>query len=104
MLKIVIAETQTESRWILEGQLVGPWVIELRRCWKAKHTGESSKRCAVDLNDVTLIDKSGERLLRAMSKTGADLISNGIYTKHLLEKLKTRKSSLPRMLLCCAWG
>ena len=98
MLKIVITETQTESRWILQGPLVGPWVIELRRCWKEKHTRESGKSCVVDLNDVTFIDKSGERLLRAMSKTGANLTSNGMYTKHLLEKLKTRKSP------CRVWG
>ena len=104
MLKITITETQIGSRWILQGQLVGPWVNELRRCWKAKHATESRKRCVVDLNDVTFIDKSGERLLRAMSKTGADLTSNGMYTKHLLEKLKTRNTSLPRMLLCLCVG
>lgn len=104
MLKITVTETQTESRWILQGQLVGPWVQELRTNWKAKHVRESRKRCVVDLNDVSFIDKSGERLLRAMSKTGADLISNGLYTKHLLEKLKTRKSTLPRMLLCLCVG
>lgn len=104
MLRITITETQTETRWILQGQLVGPWVNELRRCWKAEHTRESRKRSVVDLNDVTGIDRSGERLLRAMSKTGAALISNGMYTKHLLEKWKTRKSSLPRMLLCLCVG
>jgi hypothetical protein len=42
----------------------------------------------VDLNDVTFIDKGGERLLRAMSKKGAELVANGMYTKHLLEKVK----------------
>lgn len=104
MLKIIITETQTESRWILQGQLIGPWVGELRRCWKAEHTKETGKSCVVDLNDVTFIDKSGERLLRAISKTGADLTSKGMYTKHLLEKLKTRKSSLPRLLLCLCVG
>lgn len=104
MLKITVTETQTESRWILQGQLVGPWVQELRRNWKAKHTRESRKRCVVDLNDVSFIDRNGERLLRAMSKTGADLNSTGMYTNHLLEKLTTRKSSLPRLLLCLCVG
>ena len=104
MLKITITETQTESRWVLQGQLAGPWVRELRKFWKEKHTTESRKCCVVDLNDVTFIDKSGERLLRAISKTGADLTAEGMYTKHLLEQLKTRKSSLPRMLLCLCVG
>lgn len=58
----------------------------------------------MDLNDVSFIDKNGERLLRAMSKTGADLNSTGMYTKHLLEQLKTRKSSLPRLLVCLCVG
>lgn len=100
MLRITITETQTETRWVLQGQLLGPWVKELRRYWKAKHTRKSSKSCVVDLNDVTFIDKSGERLLRAISKTGAQLTAEGMYTKHLLETLKTRKSTLPRTLLC----
>ena len=31
VLKISVMETQTESRWILQAQLLGPWVNELRR-------------------------------------------------------------------------
>lgn len=104
MLRITITETQTEGRWVLQGQLAGPWVRELRKLWKEKHTTESHKSCVVDLNDVTFIDKSGERLLRAISKTGAQLTAEGMYTKHLLETLKTRKSSLPRTLLCLCVG
>ena len=104
MLRITITETQTESRWVLQGQLAGPWVAELRKFWREKHTAQSHKSCVVDLNDVTFIDRGGERLLRAISKTGADLTAEGMYTKHLLEKLKTRKSSLPGTLLCLCMG
>jgi ABC-type transporter Mla MlaB component len=104
VLKITITETQTESRWVLQGHLAGPWVCELRKVWKEKHATENEKRCVVDLNDVTFIDKSGERLLRAISKRGADLTAEGMYTKHLLEKLKTRRSTLPRLLLSLCVG
>ena len=101
MLKITVTETQAESRWILQGRLVGPWVRELRSCWKKKHRAQSSQRCVVDLNHVTFIDKSGERLLRAMSKKGAELVANGMYTKHVLEKVKaTGKGSLSKLLIC----
>jgi hypothetical protein len=104
VLKINVTETQTESRWILQGQLVGPWVNELRRYWKAKHR-ESRKRCVVDLNDVMFIDKTGERLLRAMSKKGAEFVASGIYTRHVLERLKTRrKGALSRFLACLFAG
>jgi hypothetical protein len=101
VLKITITETQTENRWILQGRLVGPWVRELRSCWKKKHRVQSSQRCVVDLNDVTFIDKSGERLLRAMSKKGAEFVANGMYTKHVLENVKvTGKRNLSKLLAC----
>jgi anti-anti-sigma regulatory factor len=88
VLKITITETETETRWILQGKLVGPWVREFRSCWKRWHKTQTSQRCAVDLNDVTFIDKSGERLLRALSKKGVQLVANGIYTKHLLDRVQ----------------
>ena len=101
MLKITITETQTEDRWILQGRLVRPWVRELRFSWKKKHRTQSSQRCVVDLNDVTFIDKSGEKLLRAMFKQGAELVASGRYPRHLLEKLKaTGKDSLSKLLIC----
>lgn len=87
MLKITITETPAERMWIVQGRLVGPWVSELRATWR--RWGRRDKRtCLIDLNDVTFIDKSGERLLRAMSKKGAKLTANGVYIKHLLEQLK----------------
>jgi hypothetical protein len=85
VLKITIAETETETRWTLQGKLVGPWVREFRSCWKRRHRTPTSQKCTVDLNDVMFIDKGGERLLRALSKKGVQLVANGIYTKHLLD-------------------
>jgi hypothetical protein len=46
------------------------------------------RTCVVDLNDVTFIDKRGERLLRVMSKEGAQFIANGLYIKAVLAGLK----------------
>ena len=89
MLKITITETPTEKRWILQGRLVGPWVDELRTAWKKTHRSQDGRACIVDLNNVTFIDKFGERLLRAISKKGAQLIASGMYTKHVVEKVKT---------------
>jgi len=44
----------------------------------------------VDLNEITFVDKSGERLLRAMVREGAQCIASGIYVKHILENLTTK--------------
>ena len=93
MLRISVTQTENENRWILQGELVGPWVSELRSCWKSNQRAQRGQRCIVDLNDVSFIDKRGERLLRAISKKGAELVANGMYTKHVLEKVKKSLSS-----------
>src|SRR5713101_9397088 len=88
MLKITVTETPAERRWIVQGCLVGPWVSELRTTWKRAHKSQDKRACIIDLNDVTSIDKSGERLLRAMSKKGTQLIARGLYVKHVVEQVK----------------
>jgi anti-anti-sigma regulatory factor len=92
MLKITMTETATDRRWIVQGRLVGPWVSELRTTWKKAHRSPDERACIIDLNDVTFIDKSGERLLRAISKKGAQLIARGMYVKHVLEQLKSGRT------------
>jgi len=37
-------------------------------------------------NEVTFIDEKGERLLRTMSKEGAQLMATGMYIKHVLQQ------------------
>jgi ABC-type transporter Mla MlaB component len=88
MLRITIEETATEQKWTLEGCLVGPWVGELRTSWEKRHRAQNGRGCTVDLSDVTIIDKSGERLLCAMSRDGSQFIATGIYIKHVLDQLK----------------
>ena len=88
MLRITTSESPTEIRWILHGCLVGPWIGELRTNWRRRILSRQGRTCVVDLNDVTFIDKRGERLLRSMSKAGAQFIASGLYIKHLLEGLK----------------
>jgi hypothetical protein len=86
VLKITRTVTPAEEKWILQGRLVGLWVSELRRNWKKTHRADLNRRCVVDLNEVTSIDKKGETLLRTMSKQGARFIATGIYIKHVLQQ------------------
>ena len=88
MLKITITETPTEVRCVLQGRLFGPWVSELRSIWRRVARTRNGRACIVELNDVTFIDRGAARLLRAMSREGAQFIANGLYTKHVLEGLK----------------
>src|SRR5580692_1603337 len=83
-----MTETPAERRWVVQGRLVGPWVSELRTTWKRTHRSRDKQICIIDLNNVTFIDQGGERLLRAMSKKGAQLIAEGVYIKHVIEQVK----------------
>src|SRR5271156_3410443 len=98
MLKINFSQTAAEEKWNLHGRLTGPWVDELRACWKVNHRTDAARACVVDLNEVTFIDKSGERLLRMLAKDGAQFTASGTYIKHVIENLSTRsKRSLSNL-------
>src|SRR5580704_18588166 len=91
MLKISFSETPAEERWILAGRLSGAWVRELRANWKKNHQTDKQRASIVDLNEVTFIDKTGERLLRVLRGEGAQFISGGCYVRHIVEQLKVRR-------------
>jgi len=90
MLKISFSETPSEERWVLHGRLTGPWVRELRACWKKNHHRDEQRPCIVDLNEITFVDKSGERLLRLLVKEGAQCFTTGVYIKSVLGKLTSK--------------
>jgi hypothetical protein len=68
VLKITRTETAAEEKWTLHGRLEGLWVSELRRIWKKAHRTDNTLKCIVDLNDVTSLDRSGERLSSSCPK------------------------------------
>ena len=88
MLRITHAQTETEQRWTLCGQLTRPWVAELRASWELGREAGHDLHTVVDLSDVTFIDENGERLLSEMRNEGAAFIAAGVETKHLLKNLK----------------
>ena len=101
MLRITIAEMAKEQRWTIEGRLVGPWVGELRTCWKKRHAAQNGRACTVDLSGVTFIDKGGQRLLRTIAKEGTQFIAAGVYIKHVLDQLKPNgKRGLLKVISC----
>ena len=107
MLRITITDTASEQRWILQGQLAGPWVAELSSNWKETHSRRQGRTCVVDLSDVTFIDQSAEEVLRAMMAAGAQFIACGVCTKHVLENLDRAIRSRHRRAAdgdCVEWG
>lgn len=100
MFKINFSETPTEERWILHGRLTDPWVHEFKAYWKKNHRGDVARACVVDLNEITFIDKCGERLLGMLARRGAQFTASGMYTKHILKQITaragTRRRSAPK--------
>ena len=91
MLRITVKESAAEQRWILQGRLTRNSVPELVSNWQAARDRPSSCNQVVDLNEVTVIDKSGEEVLSMMIDEGARFVASGLYTKHLLQTLHERK-------------
>lgn len=90
MLRITIVDTPTEQRWVLQGRLTEPWISEFRSSWKKSQGARRGRTCVVDLNDVTFIDRGGERLLLTLVRKGVQCIASGVYVKHVLEDLSLR--------------
>jgi hypothetical protein len=92
MLKITITNTATEERWTLQGRLVAPWLNELKASWKKAHRTAQRRRCIVNLDEVTFIDKRGERMLRCMANQGATFVASDVYVKHVLDRLRGKSN------------
>jgi anti-anti-sigma regulatory factor len=91
MLRITVKEIATEQRWVLQGRLTKNSAPELVSNWQAARDRPSACNRVVDLNEVTVIDKSGEEVLSMMIDEGARFVASGLYTKHLLQLLHELK-------------
>ncbi len=87
MLRITTGDT----KWILQGQLAGPWAAELRSTWGA---AAKSTAFIVDLTGVTFVDEAGALVLCEMKSAGVKFIASGVDTKFLLDDL-ARKTAPP---------
>ena len=95
MLRITVKESGSEQRWILQGRLTKECVAELISNWQAARSRTSVGNRIVDLNEITVIDKSGEEVLSMMICEGAIFVATGLYTRHLLEALHGRTGNSP---------
>ena|ERR1700720_4109957 len=88
VLKINITDLPDEQRWSLQGQLVGQWAAELRLTWREKRHEGDTRKCIVELIDVTFVDQTGEAVLAEIMSRGAELVASDVYIKHLLRNLR----------------
>ena len=72
MLKIVMTEQPAGGAMLrLEGQIIGPWIEELRRtCAALLDHGAVS----LDLSQVSFVERRGVELLRSLGTRGVSLL------------------------------
>ena len=73
MLKIVTYSQERGRTLRLEGDVIGPWVDELRR--SSEEVLASGDGLAVDLSDVSFVGREGLVLLQALAARGAALVN-----------------------------
>ena len=87
MFRACYSDTPDAQRCSLFGRLAGPWVDELRACYKQARERTPHARAIVDLKEVTFIDQAGEKLLAEMRGAGAKLIATGVEHQYLIARL-----------------
>ena len=92
MFRVSYSDTTDGQRWSLHGRLAGPWVDELRSCWKYAREQAPLAHAFVNLQEVTFIDEAGETLLAEMRRAGAEFIATGVEHQYLLATLDSHKS------------
>ena len=88
MLRITTHSTADSLTFQLEGRLVGPWVTELRDCWR-KTPCHDKGAVHIDLRAVTYVDAAGEELLADMYRQGADLFACDCQMKAVVAEIET---------------
>lgn len=90
MLRITKSETPAEVRLVLEGKLIGPWVIELQTIWEKIRAENQTQKCVIDLSGTTAIDESGQQILTSMCSEGVRFIASGVATIHLIKEIRCK--------------
>jgi hypothetical protein len=87
MLRITTHSTADTLTFQLEGRLVGPWVTELRDCWRKT---PADGKCAVhiDLRAVTYVDAAGKELLADLYRRGAVLFAIDCLMKAVVAEIE----------------
>ncbi len=84
MLKIVPAKGTTGISIVrLEGRVIVPWVEELRQSCEPVLAGGAP--LALDLSDVSFVDRDGVELLRSLKKRQVALLNCSGFVAELLK-------------------
>ncbi|HWX55655.1 MAG TPA: hypothetical protein VN176_13785 [Verrucomicrobiae bacterium] len=100
MFRISTIDTETERKLVVEGTLVHPWVDELRGTLNEAGASLDGRKLVIDLRNVTVISRDGEKAIFESMKEGAKFSCGGVLTRHLLTELAHRCHSKLNDVLC----
>ena len=87
MLRISTVEARNERRLVLEGKLISPWTVELRKACEKSRQDLKGRELVVDLKNLTVISEEGENLLAALMNDGARFRCSGVFTRQVLRQV-----------------
>jgi ABC-type transporter Mla MlaB component len=90
MIRIETHQNEGSLTLKVAGKLCGASVTALEDCWKAARLSSPAAEEAVDLSDVTSIDKSGWCLLRQMHRDGVRFSAKGLAGQTILDEFTGR--------------
>jgi hypothetical protein len=90
MLKISLIDGARRRRLILEGKLVAPWTVELRRACEDAKADLRDRELVVEMKHVTTISQEGENVIVELLNGGIKFRCDGVFAKHVLKQLTRR--------------
>ena len=93
MLRIYFHDEAPVTSVVVEGNLVGPRVEELDRCWESVAAAHPCRSMLVDLAHVTFIDAEGRALLTRMTRKGVKLLSWGVLINSHVADVEAQQGS-----------
>jgi hypothetical protein len=90
MLRISLVDGARRRRLILEGKLVAPWAVELRRACEEAKADLRDRELVVEMKHVTTISQEGENVIVDLLSGGIRFRCEGVFTKHVLKQLTRR--------------
>jgi len=87
MFRISIIDTPSQRKLVVEGNLSGPWVAELRTSWRNASRDLGGRKLVINVSSLTVISREGEGAIFDLMKEGAKFSCVGILTRHVLMRL-----------------
>ena len=88
MLRITVVEGSNQTRFVVEGKLMGECVRELEKCWHVAGSGHEGKSILVDLSSVSYIDDGAKKLLADMHGKGIAFVATGLLPRCLIQEIE----------------